>query len=86
MVQQEVTEKEERIYECGSRAAYSNIIRQCRRNLDFHDDLSRLETEREDVIHLLRGICDEFGDNDWDEDLHLADVLEKHLFNYVLDR
>lgn len=30
---------------------------------------------------MLRQVCDEFGDNDWPDNLHLADVIEKHLWD-----
>lgn len=31
------------------------------------------------MVALLRAECALEGDNDWTEDLHLADVIEKHL-------
>ena len=37
------------------------------------------EHERAETVQKLRAICAEFGDNNWPDDLHLADVLEKHL-------
>lgn len=39
--------------------------------------------EREQAIGQLRALCKEFGDNDWDEQLHLADVIEKHLGKHL---
>ena len=36
--------------------------------------------EREAAIRVLRCVCSEFGDNDWPDDLHLSDVIEKHLY------
>ena len=39
--------------------------------------------ERESVVFALRDICDAWGDNDWTSDLHLADVIEKHLHNHL---
>lgn len=35
--------------------------------------------ERQEVIATLRRLCAEHGDNDWPENLHLSDVIEKHL-------
>lgn len=32
------------------------------------------------AISTLRQVCDEFGDNDWDETLNLSDIVEKHLW------
>lgn len=32
----------------------------------------------------LRMLCAEFGDNDWDSGLHLADIIEKLLADHLL--
>jgi len=32
---------------------------------------------------MLRMVCDDHGDNDWSNELHLADVVEKHLANHL---
>lgn len=45
--------------------------------------IARLTMEREDTIAALRSLCEDHGDNDWDNDLHLADVVNKHLGNYL---
>jgi hypothetical protein len=39
----------------------------------------------EDVRAQLRDACEDFGDNDWDEDLALADVVSRHLTPYLHD-
>jgi hypothetical protein len=44
---------------------------------------SAWEKERSDVIKTLRSVCKSFGDNDWLDDLHLADVIEKHLARHL---
>jgi hypothetical protein len=49
------------------------------------EELNRLRQEREDVIKLLRDRLEDYGDNDWPDELYLPDVLEKHLFRN-LDR
>lgn len=80
-----MTEKEmvafETAYEEGNRAAWHRILDKCLREL--YDDpagvAARWASEREAVIAALRGVCRDFGDNEWDEKLHLADVIEKHL-------
>jgi len=41
------------------------------------------QKERKDTIKYLKVACEEFGDLDWDEDLHLVDILEKHLIRYI---
>jgi len=74
----------EKAYKQGSRAAWFRILLLCYQELGYVDDPERKDekwiVEREATIATLRNICHEFGDNDWDEDLHLADVIEKHLF------
>jgi hypothetical protein len=39
--------------------------------------------EREESVAMLRTVCTNFGDNDWPDDLHLADVIEKHLWRHL---
>jgi hypothetical protein len=39
--------------------------------------------ERAGTIAALRELCGHFGDNDWTDDLHLADVVEKHLGKHL---
>lgn len=46
-------------------------------------DIDKWKLERMDIVAKLREICDEFGDNDWSDDLHLGDVLEKHLLRHL---
>ena len=45
----------------------------------------RLEVERQEAIQALRTICAAHGDNDWPENLHLRDILEKHLERHLND-
>jgi predicted secreted protein len=45
--------------------------------------IARLTVEREDTISALRGICEDHGDNEWDNNSHLADVVDKHLGKYL---
>ena len=40
-------------------------------------------SERASVIALLRRVCEVHGDNDWPDDLHLGDVIEKHLARHL---
>ncbi len=50
-------------------------------DVDFSKE--HLIAEREETVLALRSICEENGDNDWDEDLHLADVVNNHLGKYL---
>ena len=47
--------------------------------LSLEERVLRLEIERQEAIQALREVCDEHGDNDWSDDLHLRDIIEKHL-------
>lgn len=77
-------EAEEAAYERGSRMAHRLIMQQCisRLGYDVGDSdmrVARLLDERDEAIQALREVCEEFGDNDWPNDLSLADIIEKHL-------
>jgi hypothetical protein len=50
---------------------------------DVQAELNRLRNERDDVRKVLRCICEDFGDNDWPDDLHLVDVIYKHLYRHL---
>lgn len=41
------------------------------------------QQERSDIIRILRVLCKEYGDNEWIEENHLGDVIEKHLAKYL---
>jgi hypothetical protein len=76
----------ERGYEAGAKAAYRELLRSAIRNLG-HDDpeanAERWRIERAETVAKLRSICERYGDNDWPDDLHLADVIEKHLWRHL---
>lgn len=72
----------ERDYEQGSRAAWTYLLGECLRQLGYETRAVKRVAwiaEREAAIAALRGVCGRFGDNDWTNDLHLADIIEKHL-------
>lgn len=39
--------------------------------------------ERDDAVFQLRALASRIGDNDWPNELHLGDVIEKHILRYV---
>lgn len=81
-----MSESEEKAYTQGERAVYVSLLNLCLEKLDYHDpQLTSFDwvIEREEAIQKLRSICADYGDNDWDEDLRLADILEKHLEDYL---
>jgi predicted secreted protein len=78
-----MTEQEEEAYMQGSASAYLAVFNQCIRHLpDLKDEARRL-SERAAVISVLRRICTEHGDNDWDDGLHMVDIITKHLEPYL---
>lgn len=73
-------------YEQGSRRAWRTMLAQCLRELGYDDAEAKKVLwvkEREDTVAALRSACEDHGDNDWPEDLHLADVVEKHLVRHL---
>jgi truncated hemoglobin YjbI len=74
----------ERGYIEGERRAYLSLLRQCINNLGEEErDRSAWIIERQEAIARLRGLCEKHGDNDWPDSLHLADIIEKHLGDYL---
>lgn len=46
-------------------------------------DAYRLQRERDEAVKVLRDLCEHHGDNDWPDDLHLADAIDKHLGKHL---
>ena len=73
-------------YTRGSRMAWLSMLQTCLHQLGRDDpkaNSSRWVLEREQTVQALRSVCANHGDNDWTDDLHLADVIEKHLENHL---
>ncbi len=81
-----MNDKEDKIYMEGEGQALKEMIIYCQNKLRaFGIELKtkkEFDQERIETIALLRMHCDEYGDNDWDDDLHLSDVIDKHLIRY----
>lgn len=74
----------DRAYEAGSQRAWMTMLRECITRLGPDErNAEAWRLERAAAVIVLRRICEEFGDNDWDDELHLEDVLEKHLANHL---
>lgn len=41
--------------------------------------------EIDSIVNFIVDGCIEIGDTDWPEDLHLGDVLEKHLIRHIVE-
>ena len=78
-----MTEDEERLWIEGNKAAYRSLMGECVRQLGEKNDLAALQLERAKAIAKLRELCSEHGDNDWPDDLHLADIIDKHLGRHL---
>lgn len=77
-------EKEELAYSAGARAAWARVLQTAVKELgDEAPESASLLLEREQATAALRTLCADFGDNDWPDDLHLADVIEKHLGKHL---
>lgn len=75
-------EEKDIAYTQGADRAWLRMLGECVRALGYNSpehNANRWILERADAVLKLREICEDFGDNDWPSDLHLTDVLEKHL-------
>lgn len=79
-----MNEAEEAAYMRGRKAVYREMLGTALRHLGG-EDLTReqLIEERAEAIAALRSVCDDHGDNDWKDDLHLADIISKHLADHL---
>jgi hypothetical protein len=67
-------------YVRGQRQVWASILSTAKQQLGVTGEtVESLLAEREAAIEALRSVCEDFGDNDWQPDLHLADIIEKHL-------
>lgn len=70
----------------AARAAWLCMLQECLRHLDCEDPVAgqaRWVVERAEAVAKLREVCRRYGDNDWPDDLHLGDVIEKHLWRNI---
>ena len=77
-----MTDAEERAYAEGQRVVYRTMLRDALLNLGRDSvewNEKRWLIEREEAISMLRRVCGDHGDNDWPDELRLADIVEKHL-------
>lgn len=85
---EETAKARELSWRLGNRAAWRRMLGECLMHLTNEPKLDVLDgaamvSELEDVRAALRRVCAEHGDNDWPDDLHLADVVEKHLGRHL---
>lgn len=84
---EELQEMREQAYIEGQRSIAQAQLGDALQRLSYLDDKKyTLETmlyEREGAIAMLRIVCNDFGDKEWDEKLHLADIIDKHLARHL---
>lgn len=81
------TELDEASYEEGSRMAWRSMLKTCCRELGYDDpEASKAAwiAEKEEIKSVLREVCTDFGDTDYTDNLHLVDVIEKHLHRHLV--
>ena len=81
-----MNEREEEAYVRGSQAAWLRMALVCLSELPARGTAESWRIERAQAIAMLRQVCEHHGDNDWPDDLHLADVIEKHLWRHLEER
>lgn len=75
-------EESEREFLKGQRSVWARLLRMCMAELGYDSRIAGL-IEREEIISILREVCKDHGDNNWEEDLNLADIIDKHLYRHL---
>lgn len=79
-----MTDAEEQAYCTGRASAFRSLLGGCIRELGQEErDVHGWRLERADTVAALRELCRDYGDNDWQDNLHLGDVINKHLVPYL---
>ena len=77
-------EESDRHYQAGRTAHATSMLASLLRELDPENrDLASMIEQAARARAQLRILCAEHGDNDWNDHLDLADVIEKHLGKYL---
>lgn len=70
----------------GHRAAWLGVLQTAIKELGYETtevEQAKWILEREQAVQSLRMACDDYGDNEWTERLHLGDVVDKHLVRHL---
>ncbi len=82
-----MSDLEERAWLLGKKAAYERMLNECLLHLGpAGQNKHSWASERTEAIAVLRQLCAEYGDNDWEDGLHVADIITKHLGRYLEQR
>lgn len=87
ITEEKLAEIKEQSYLLGRQQLLVGQLGDILRELSPMQDVSKewLIKERAETIIALRSICEDHGDNDWEDNLHLADVVHKHLGDYLYE-
>lgn len=85
MDEEKSDDQREENYENGKRAVYLEVIRHCYREMMQGEEIlpESYVIERTEAVQTLRHLCEEFGNNNWPDNLNLSDVIEKHLGRHL---
>ncbi len=73
----------EAMYLLGQQSVWCEILRMTIKNLPEADQ-EKFRLERLETIAWLRIYCEDYGDNDWPDELHLTDIINKHLLDRLI--
>ena len=79
-------DEREKGWVAGHRAAWVGLLQTALRELGYEGteaEHARWIVEREAAVVALRNVCETYGDNEWPDNLRLADVIEKHLERHL---
>ncbi len=79
-----VEDAADRHYQAGRQACASSMLSSLLHDLEPEQrPLARMVEQASRARAQLRTLCADHGDNDWDDNLDLADVIEEHLGRYL---
>ena len=83
--EEKLQEIKEQSYLLGERQAAIGQLRTIMGYLKVDEKRTKEQymLEREETVQALRDVCEDHGDNEWEENLHLADVVNKHLGRHL---
>ena len=88
MNQEEIDEIKQDAYLDGSRRVWQQLVSLSLSHLDGQEKTrTELIAEREEALDALKHLCEEFDlPIEWERDLHLADIIEKHIYRSLREQ
>ncbi len=79
-----MSDEEEKAYELGRKSAFRSLLGECLREVGTDARTAHgWQLERAELVAALRNLCEDYGDNEWPDELNLSDVINKHLLPYL---